>query len=77
VIGYPRGYTVEVSLDGNTWSKPVADGKGYGQHTTIALVPTRAKFVRITQTDTVADAPAWSVRNLRVYAAPSPAARKQ
>ena len=77
VIGYPRGYTVDVSLDGSTWSKPVAEGKGSGQRTTISLAPTRAKFVRITQTDAVADAPPWSVRNLRVYAAPSAAAPKQ
>jgi hypothetical protein len=30
----------------------------------------RAKFVRITQTDTVPDAPEWSVSNLRIYQAP-------
>ena len=29
--------------------------------TTITFAPTRAKFVRITQTDDVADAPAWSI----------------
>ncbi len=70
VVGYPRGYAVEVSLDGKTWSKPVAAGKGQGRHTTIAFAPTRAKFVRITETDAVADAPAWSVSNLRIYQAP-------
>ena len=42
---------------------------------TIAFAPTQAKFVRITQTDTTADAPAWSVRNLRIYEAPSAAPR--
>jgi mono/diheme cytochrome c family protein len=70
VIGYPRGYTVQVSVDGKAWSKPVATGKGEGLHTTISFAPTRARFVRITQTDAVADAPAWSIRNLRVYEAP-------
>jgi hypothetical protein len=74
VVGYPRGYTVEVSADGKTWSKPVAQGKGEGQRTAITFAPTRARLVRITQTDTVADAPAWSIRNLRVYEAA--AARK-
>ncbi len=70
-IGYPRGYSVQVSVDGTTWSKPVATGKGEGLHTTIPFAPTRAKFVRITQTDAVADAPAWSIRNLRIYEAPA------
>ena len=76
VVGYPRGYSVQVSTDGTTWSKPVAEGKGDGAHTTITFAPTRAKFVRITQTDTAADAPAWSIRNLRIYEAPGGPATK-
>ena len=56
-FGYPRGYSVQVSTDGTTWSKPVAEGKGDGARTTITFAPTRAKMVRITQTDTAADAP--------------------
>jgi hypothetical protein len=77
VVGYPRGYSVQVSLDGATWSKPVAEGKGEGPRTTITFPPTRAKFVRITETDTPADAAAWSVRNLRIYEAPAAAGTKQ
>ena len=69
VVGYPRGYSVQVSTDGKTWSKPVAEGKGEGPRTTITFAPVRAKFVRITETDAAADAP-WSVRNLRIYEAP-------
>lgn len=42
----------------------------------ITLPPPRAKFLRITQTDTVADAPPWSIRNLRIYEAPAAAAKK-
>ena len=68
---YPRGYSVQTSADGKTWSKPVAEGKGDGVRTTITFTPARAKFVRITQTETVSDAPSWSVSNLRVYEAPS------
>jgi hypothetical protein len=75
-VGYPRGYSVQVSMDGTAWSKPVASGKGSGARTTIAFAPVRAKLVRLTQTDTVADAPAWSVRNLRVYEAPPSRAAK-
>jgi mono/diheme cytochrome c family protein len=71
VIGYPRAYTVQVSADGSSWSPPVATGKGEGLRTTVTFAPTRAKFVRITQTDTVTDAPAWSIRNLRIYEAPA------
>jgi hypothetical protein len=69
-VGYPRGYSVQVSTDGRTWSKPVATGEGSGRHTTITFAPTRAKYVRITQTATVAGAPEWSVSNLRIYQAP-------
>ena len=74
--GYPRGYSVQASTDGTTWSKPVAEGKGEGAHTTIAFAPTRARFIRITQTDTAADAPAWSIRNLRIYEAAAAPATK-
>jgi mono/diheme cytochrome c family protein/glucose/arabinose dehydrogenase len=77
VVGYPRGYTVQASADGTNWSKPIVDGRGSGVRTTVTLPATRAKFLRITQTETAADAPPWSIRNLRVYEAPSAAALKQ
>jgi mono/diheme cytochrome c family protein len=68
-VGYPRAYTVQLSVDGRKWSQPVAEGKGEGAHTTVTFAPTTARFVRITQTDTVAGAPPWSIRNLRLYEA--------
>jgi mono/diheme cytochrome c family protein len=71
IIGYPRGYTVQVSIDGTSWGSPVATGKGEGAHTTITFEPARARFIRITQTEAAADAPAWSIRNLRIYEAPA------
>ena len=70
-FGFPRGYAVTLSLDGKTWSKPVAAGKGSGARTSITFAPTRARFVRLTQTDAVADAPPWSITNLRVYERPA------
>jgi hypothetical protein len=76
VVGYPRGYSVQVSTDGTTWSKPVAEGKGGGPRTMIAFAPVRAKFVRLTQTGSDADAPAWSIRNLRIYEAPANSTKK-
>ena len=71
VVGYPRGYSVQVSTDGTNWGKPVAEGKGDGAHTTITFAPIRAKFVKITETETPADPAAWSIRNLRIYEAPA------
>ena len=67
--GYPRAYQVQVSMDGATWSSPVAEGKGTGRSTVIAFAPVQAKFVRIMQTATVDNAPAWAVMLLRVYEA--------
>jgi len=66
---YPRAYKVQVSSDGQTWSGPVAEGTGGEGTTVVTFSPVRAKFVRITQTATVADRAPWSIRQLRVYQA--------
>jgi glucose/arabinose dehydrogenase/mono/diheme cytochrome c family protein len=68
-IGYPRAFDVQVSMDGTTWGAPVAQGKGTGTSTSVNFPPVRAKFVRITQTGSAADAPPWSVLRLRVFEA--------
>jgi mono/diheme cytochrome c family protein len=67
---FPRAYRVQVSSDGETWSQPIAEGEGVPGTTVISFAPTSAKFVRITQTATVSDAPPWSMRLLRLYEAP-------
>jgi mono/diheme cytochrome c family protein/glucose/arabinose dehydrogenase len=64
--GFPRAYQVQVSSDGTTWST-VAEGKGTGQSLDIWFTPVRAKFIRITQTDSPAGAPPWSIRRLRLF----------
>jgi hypothetical protein len=69
VVPYPRGYRVEVSQDGANWGKAVAEGKGSGAHTSITFAPVRAKFVRVTQTDAVENAPNWAIANVRLYEA--------
>jgi mono/diheme cytochrome c family protein len=69
--GFPRGWRVDVSLDGASW-KAVAEGKGSEPGTTITFQPIVAKFVRITLTASVENGPAWSIQNLRLYAAPGP-----
>ena len=72
VYGYPRGYSVQLSMDGKKWGKPVATGEGgEGLRTTIAFPAAPARFVRIMQIDNIPDAPPWSIRNLRVFAAPA------
>ncbi|HET7695570.1 MAG TPA: hypothetical protein VFK57_07675 [Vicinamibacterales bacterium] len=77
VYGYPRGYSVQLSMDGRTWGKPVATGEGGGGlRTTIAFPAAPARFVRIMQIDNIPDAPPWSIRNLRVFAAPGPGGTK-
>lgn len=67
---FPRAYRVQVSSDGSTWSAPVAEGDGVPGITVITFAPVSAKFVRITQTATLAEAPPWSMRLLRLYEAP-------
>ena len=72
---FPIGYKVQLSTDGKTWSAPVAEGAGSPATIVATFRPTQAKFVRVTQTGTAENAPAWSVLNFRVYAAGSAAAR--
>ena len=73
--GYPRGYKVETSLNGTTWT-PVATGQGTGATTTITFKPTQAKFVRLTQTATTENAPPWSITQLRVFEVSDAAGRR-
>jgi hypothetical protein len=54
-------------MDGATWSAPVAEGQGTGRSTVITFPPVAAKFVRITQTAAVDNAPPWAVMLLRLY----------
>jgi len=61
---------VQVSADGKTWGTPVAEGQGVPGTTVITFTPVSAKFVRITQTASVSDAPPWSMRLLRLYRVP-------
>jgi len=70
--GLPRGFKVEVSMDGKAWSG-VADGSGTTGTTVITFPASQAKFVRISLTASAADAPAWSIQSLRIYAARSAA----
>ena len=72
--GYPRGYKVETSLNGTTWTQ-VAIGQGTSASTTITFKPTQAKFIKLTQTATTENAPPWSITQLRVFDAGKPAGK--
>jgi len=63
---HPRAYRIEVSIDGASWS-PVAEGQGTPGSNAIAFAPVQARFVRITQTATVENAPSWSMQRLRLF----------
>ncbi len=65
--GYPRGYQVQVSIDGTTWSAPVAQGQGSGATTHVSFAPVQAKFVRLTQTAQAAELPPLSILRLKLF----------
>ncbi len=61
---YPRGFTLETSTNGNTWTT-AATGMAYGWKRPISITPTTARYIRITQTGT---APQWwTVDDVTVY----------
>jgi mono/diheme cytochrome c family protein len=70
---FPRRYQLQVSDDGTTWSAPVAEGQGIPGTTVVPFAPVAARFVRLTQTATVENPPPWSMRLVRLYAAPQAA----
>ncbi len=61
---FPRGYTVQASDDGKSWSKPIAEGQGKSALLEIKFPPVEAKFLRITQTG--AHKLHWSIHEMRL-----------
>jgi glucosylceramidase len=61
---YAHGQSVAVSNDGSSW-RTVSDGTSRSQLTTINLPPTRARYIRITQTGSSGNW--WSLADLRIY----------
>lgn len=64
---FPRGYRIQVSTDGTTWSAPIAEGQGAPGTMAITFAPVTAKFVRFTST--AADPAPWGMRLVRLYEA--------
>jgi mono/diheme cytochrome c family protein len=69
VIG-PIGYSVQFSMDGRSWSTPVAEGPGATPTTVMTMTPADARFVRITQTGKAAGPEGWAIAQVRIYEAP-------
>jgi mono/diheme cytochrome c family protein/glucose/arabinose dehydrogenase len=66
--GFPRGFRIDVSADGTTWTT-VAETAARGPRTIVAFAPTSAARVRITLTP-AASGPPWSLQDLQMLAAP-------
>jgi len=66
--GAPTSYRLQVSMEGRTWSEPVAEGSGQNPTTVISFEPVRAQFIRITQTGTPRIPFAWSIQRVRISA---------
>lgn len=61
---YPRGFTVQLSANGTTWTT-AATGIAYGWKRPIAITPQSARYIKITQTGV---APQWwSIDEVTVY----------
>lgn len=61
---YPRGYQIQVSNDGTTWTT-VKTGNGFGWKQAIAIDPQYAQYVRIAQTGTAQEW--WTIAEFHVY----------
>jgi aryl-phospho-beta-D-glucosidase BglC (GH1 family) len=61
---YPRGYTVQVSHDGNSWTQ-VAAGQGANEQLPINFPAVSARYIRITQTGSSGSW--WSIGEVNVY----------
>ena len=67
---YPRGYSVSLSEDGETWSEPILQGQGRSAITEFVFpAGTTARKVRIEQTGS--NGLFWSIHELMVYGEPA------
>ncbi len=64
---YPTQYVVQVSDDGQTWSDPVAEGRGDDRNIKIVFPPVQGRFLKITQTgDPEFEAP-WKMQSMKIF----------
>ncbi len=67
----PRRYQVQLSMDGQSWSEPVAQGE-IGTLVAAAFPAQQARFIRVTQTTPGTVQGNLQVTNVRLFAAPTP-----
>ncbi|HVU51857.1 MAG TPA: discoidin domain-containing protein [Polyangia bacterium] len=66
---YAHGYQIVVSMDGVSFSAPVASGSGTGQVVTATFAPLVTRFVRVVNTQAVTPN-WWSIAELNIYGTP-------
>lgn len=67
---WPRGWKIEVSLNGTEWDKPVLEGKSETNVTEFLLPkPVKASFIRITADTGEVKGLYWSIHELDVLGA--------
>jgi mono/diheme cytochrome c family protein/glucose/arabinose dehydrogenase len=69
VRAYPRSFQIQLSLDGERWSAPVASGKPSVPATEVSFTATPARFVRIAQAPRTPNA--WTIDNVVLFQAPA------
>lgn len=67
---FPRNYSVQVSMDGKSWDKTVAQGECNEPANTISFYPVEAKYLKIIQTGELNEeeekAP-WRMKELKLF----------
>jgi len=63
---YPRGYKVQLSVDGQHWGESVASGLGKKTRTEIEFEPANIRYIRITQTG-AEQGVYWSIHEMKIY----------
>lgn len=64
---FGRGFRVELSSDGAKWGKPVYNGSNATAVSELFFPPTKARFVKISQTSNGDNRTAWSIHELDLY----------
>ncbi|MEO7192426.1 MAG: PVC-type heme-binding CxxCH protein [Vicinamibacterales bacterium] len=67
----PADVQVQVSMDGRTWSAPVATGPS-STLTVMAFQPVRSRFVKIGRNAPAENVLVWTIQNLRLFEARTP-----
>lgn len=70
VSTYPKTFTIETSIDGNTWKESLVNQSGKDGENSVMFNATKAKYLRIKLVDILAsetDSTPWTMRTLKVF----------